>query len=43
MRQLDRKTSTRAAIDAYGLAGRPIFRFVPDEVGAGGDLIPYDP
>jgi hypothetical protein len=43
LRQLDRKASTRAAIGAYGLADRPIFRFVPDELGPGGDLIPYDP
>jgi hypothetical protein len=43
LRQLDRKASTRAAIDAYGLADLPIFRFVPDELGPGGDLVPYDP
>jgi hypothetical protein len=43
LRQLERKARTRAALDAFGLAGRPVFRFVPDEEGVGGRLEPYDP
>jgi hypothetical protein len=43
LRQLERKARTRAALEAFGLAGRPVYRFVPDEAGSGGQLTPYDP
>jgi hypothetical protein len=43
LRQLDRRAQTRAALNDLGLAGRPVFRFVPDEVEPGGHLEPYDP
>jgi len=43
LRQLERRARTRAALDAFGLAGRPVFRFVPDEAGVAGRLDPYDP
>jgi len=43
LRQLERKAHTRAALESFGLAGRPVFRFVPDEAGSGGRLEPYDP
>jgi hypothetical protein len=43
LRQLRGKARTRAALEAFGLAGRPVFRFVPDEAGIGGRLDSYDP
>jgi hypothetical protein len=43
LRQLEGKAKTRASLETLGLAGRPVFRFVPDDVGGGGRLDPYDP
>jgi hypothetical protein len=43
VRQLERKARTRAALESFGLAGRPVFRFVPDEAGFAGRFDPYEP
>jgi hypothetical protein len=43
LRQLGRKARTRAALETLGLADRPVFRFLPDEVEAGGHLVRYNP
>jgi hypothetical protein len=41
VRKLDRREPTRRALSELGLAGRPVFRFVPDAVG-GGDLVEFE-
>lgn len=43
LRQFDSRARTRAAIEAFGLSGRAVYRFVPDESGFGGGLEPFDP
>jgi hypothetical protein len=43
LRQLDSPARTRAAIEAFGLSGRAVYRFVPDESGFSGRLDPVDP
>jgi hypothetical protein len=43
LRQLDSPARTRAALEAFGLSGRAVYRFVPDESGFGGRLDPVDP
>jgi hypothetical protein len=42
LRQLDSPARTRAALEALGLSGRAVYRFVPDESGFGGRLDPVD-
>ena len=43
LRQLDSPARTRAALEAFGLSDRDVYRFVPDESGFGGRLDPIDP
>jgi hypothetical protein len=42
LRQLDSPARTRAALEALGLSGRAVYRFVPDESGFSGRLDPVD-
>jgi hypothetical protein len=43
LRQFDSVARTRAAIEAFGLADRAVYRFVPDDSGLGGRLEPFEP
>ncbi len=43
LRQLDSPARTRAALEAFGLSGRAVYRFVPDASGFSGRLDPVDP
>jgi len=42
LRQLDSPARTRAALEAFGLADRAVYRFAPDETGLCGRLEPFD-